>query len=452
MKKYQKINVYSLDHHGRGIAKVDDKITFITNALPDELVDIEITKDSKKIYEAEVLNYIKKSPLRINAQCPYYEQCGGCDLMHISYEKQLKYKEQKVIDIMARFANINSDIIKSIIGTSEFNYRNKATLQVKEKVGYYKKKSYDIVPINNCLIADSKINKLINLLYNIPLNNIKQVIIKVTLDDTMIIFDIAGNIDEQAILKIFNNTNIIIKDYNNYKVLKGNNYIIETLGNYKFYISPESFFQVNTNGALNLYNKALEYANLKGNEKVLDLYCGTGTIGIFLARHSKEVIGIEINEQAIKDANKNKEINELSNIEFICGDTGTVIKEKNFKPDIVVVDPPRSGLNTETIQEIIKINAHKIVYISCDPMTLARDLKILSENYNIIEVTPVDMFPNTHHVECVVLLQHKKDYLNTNSKSFVKSKKYIRNNLIGAEQDYLFLLGEDIKKLKIELC
>ena len=407
MKKYQEINVYSLDHQGRGIAKKNDKIIFIENSLPDEVVDIEIMFEKKNIMEAKVTNLIQKSKNRVDAKCPYYEQCGGCDLMHINYENQLKFKENKVKDIMNRFAGIDLSIIKSIIGTNEFSYRNKVTLQVKEKVGYYKKKSYEIIPINNCLIADSKINKIINSLYNINLTNIKQIIIKATIDNTMIIFDATGDIAEEEILKVFNNTNIVIKKNNNYKTLLGNNYIIETLGDYKFYISPESFFQVNTNGALNLYSKALEYCNLKGDEKVLDLYCGTGTIGMFLARHSKEVVGIELNEQAIKDANKNKELNKINNISFICGDAGVATKELNYKPDIVVVDPPRSGLNNETINEVLKINAKKIVYVSCDPMTLARDLKILSENYDIKEITPVDMFANTYHVECVVLMFKK---------------------------------------------
>lgn len=406
MKKYQEINIYSIDHQGRGIAKVDDKITFINNALPTEIVDIEITKDSKKIYEADVVNYIKKSDLRIEPLCPYYNECGGCDLMHINYEEQLKFKENKVKDIMTRFANIDPSIIKPITGTNEFYYRNKVTLQVKEKVGYYKKKSYDIVQVNNCLIADHKINKIISLLKDISLKNIKQIIIKASINDSMIIFDTTDKIDEN-IKNIFKDINIIIKKDNNYKLINGNNYIIEKLGDLNFYISPESFFQVNTFGALNLYNKALEYCNLMGNEKVLDLYCGTGTIGLFLANKAKEVIGIELNEQAIIDANKNKELNNISNIKFICGDVGVATKELNYQPDIIVVDPPRSGLNNETINEVLKIKPNKIVYVSCDPMTLARDLKILSEHYNIIVMTPVDMFPNTHHVETVVLLQSK---------------------------------------------
>ena len=184
--------------------------------------------------------------------------------------------------------------------------------------------------------------------------------------------------------------------------------LYEDLNGLKFVISPLSFFQVNKYNTINLYNKILDYCNLSGNEVVLDLYCGTGTIGSFVSKKCSKVIGIEINEDAVKDANKNKEINNLNNIEFICGDSGKILKNNKYKNiDIVIVDPPRSGLSDLSINEIININPKKIIYTSCDPVTLARDLRKLSEKYDVLELTPVDMFPNTYHVESVCLLERK---------------------------------------------
>ena len=180
--------------------------------------------------------------------------------------------------------------------------------------------------------------------------------------------------------------------------------MVEKLLEYDFMLTNDAFFQVNTKQAEKLYEKVLEYADIKEEETVLDLYCGTGTIGILASKYAKKVIGIEINEAAVKSANKNKELNKIENIEFFEGDTGTVLAKHNYTVDIVIVDPPRAGLNKEAINEILSIAPKRIVYVSCDPMTLARDLDILADNYDIVELTPVDMFPNTAHVECVVKL------------------------------------------------
>ena len=406
---YKNIKVLKLDHYGRGIAKIDNKITFINNALPDEIVDIKITKNNKNILEADVIKYHNYATNRENPKCPYYLECGGCDLMHLDYHSQLEFKEQKIKEIMYKFALIEPSLIKPIIGINEYNYRNKVTLQVKENIGFYKKKSYDIIPVDNCLISDNKINKIINILKNINNKNINQIIIKASLNtnDIMVIIDTFKKINDNDYISNLPNINIIKKVYNQFITIQGNSYITEYLDKYKFNISSESFFQVNTNGALNLYKQVLKYADLTGKERVLDLYCGTGTIGIFLAEKTKEVLGIELNKQAIIDANINKELNNIQNIRFEVGDTADVLEKNNFIPDIIVIDPPRSGLNTKTINEILKLNPTKIIYVSCDPVTLARDLKIFKEKYNIVEITPFDMFPNSHHVETVVLIEKK---------------------------------------------
>ena len=190
-------------------------------------------------------------------------------------------------------------------------------------------------------------------------------------------------------------------------ILKGKGYIEEVIKGIRYVISPTSFFQVNTNGMINLYDKVLEYCGLNGNENLLDLYCGTGTIGIYLSKHCNKVFGIELNKEAIKDALVNKEINNLNNIDFKSGDVKEVLKTNNFIPDIIVVDPPRAGLDSKVIEQIISLKPKKLVYVSCDVITLARDLNLLKEYFNIKEVTPVDMFPNTYHVECVCELNFK---------------------------------------------
>ncbi|MDD2377409.1 MAG: 23S rRNA (uracil(1939)-C(5))-methyltransferase RlmD [Bacilli bacterium] len=394
------IKIINLDHQGRGIGKINNKVVFIPNALIGEIVEIEIVKEKKKYLEGKVINYIKKSDDRISPKCPYFNKCGGCDLLHLSYPMQCQFKENKIRDITKKF--IGSDIeVKPIIRSNKiYNYRNKVTFHVKEKIGYYREKSYEIVPIDNCHLADDKINQLIPFLNSLQLADIKKIIIKTNGQQVMVILYGKVNI-EDVLIKLTDQVNTIIV---NSEVIYGDGNIVESIGNLKFYVSEKSFFQVNDSQTINLYNKVLEYCDFKGNEKVLDLYCGTGTIGMYLSRYCKMVLGVEIISDAIKDANKNKQLNNIENIDFILGDSKDKINEIDFKPDIVVVDPPRNGVDMKVIESVISLNPSKIIYVSCDPMTLARDLKILQEYYMINEITPIDMFPQTSHVECVALM------------------------------------------------
>ena len=388
--------IQKLDNKGRGICFIDNKITFVENALPDEDVDIDITLEKKKYNEAKVIKYNKTSSDRAIVNCPFYNECGGCDLLHLNYQKELDFKKQKVMDILKKFGSIDYNIEK-IISPIEYNYRNKATFQVKENIGYYKKKSYDIISIDNCLLVDNRINSILRDLKSLNLQNIEKFIIRVGID-TMLIIKTIGKIDID-----FNKIDVdtIIVDE---EVVKGIGYIKEKLDNFEFIISPNSFFQVNTKGAISLYNQVLEYADLKGNENILDLYCGTGTIGIFLAKYSNQVIGIEINRSSVEDAIKNKKLNHVKNIDFICEDVSLT----NLKDiDLVVVDPPRSGLDKKTINYLLNLKANKIIYVSCDPVTLARDLKELKTIYDIKDITLVNMFPKTEHVETVMILERK---------------------------------------------
>lgn len=401
MKKIE-LNIEKLDHYGRGIARIDGKTVFVENALPTETVIASITKEKKSFIEGETIDFINKSNDRIEPICPYYNECGGCNIMHIDYNNQLKFKENKVKEVLNKFCNY--DNVKSIIGTNQYNYRNKITLQVKEKIGYYKKKSYELVVIDKCYIADEKINSIINELKNIDLSNVNQIVIRTTNKESMLVF-YSKKVIKSDVNKLNVDTIICITDKQT--ILKGKGYIEEVIKGIRYVISPTSFFQVNTNGMINLYDKVLEYCGLNGNENLLDLYCGTGTIGIYLSKYCNKVFGIELNKEAIKDALVNNEINNLNNIDFKSGDVKEVLKTNNFIPDIIVVDPPRAGLDSKVVEQIISLKPKKLVYVSCDVITLARDLNLLKEYFNIKEVTPVDMFPNTYHVECVSLLERK---------------------------------------------
>ncbi len=392
------MEIVKYDHNGRGIGYLNNKIVFVSNTIIGEDVEVKIIEDKKNYSVGEVINYNKKSDLRVNNLCPYFNICGGCDIMHLPYLEQLKFKQNKIKEIINKFYG-EDIIIKDIIYDKEYYYRNKVSLKVNNKVGYFKKNSHDIVNIDKCILLDEDINKVIEILNKIDLKSNKNIIIRRNTSGLMIIFESPINYD-------------LIKDYVssiylNDKKIYGD-ILYDEMNGLKFIISPNSFFQVNKYNTINLYNKILDYCDLKGDETVLDLYCGTGTIGSFVSLKCKKVIGIEINESSIKDANINKEINKLNNINFICGDSGKILKDNKYKNiDIVVVDPPRSGLSDLSIEEILNINPKKIVYTSCDPVTLARDLKKLSEKYKVMELTPVDMFPHTYHVESVCVLERK---------------------------------------------
>ncbi len=364
----EKVSITSLDHQGRGIGRINGKIIFIPNTLPDEIVEIEITKEKKKFMEGKVINFIKKSDHRIENLCPYYPKCGGCQLLHMPYSEQLNYKQKKMQNILARYGLENVSLQNIIASPKEFHYRNKATFQNQNNMlGYFEEESYHFIPIEDCLLLDEKIN---NNIKSLPTNQGKLVVRS-------------------------NQKEITYEDTKK---------VIHTIVDYKFLVSLPSFFQINDSVTPLLYGKVKEYLNPTKEDTILDLYCGTGTIGIFVSDCCKKVIGIEKCKEAIIDAKENAQLNNISNIEFICGDAGIETKKLKEKPTSIIIDPPRSGLNKETIDIIMTLEPFKIVYVSCDPMTLVRDLNILKEKYEIKEITPFDMFPNTYHVENVVLL------------------------------------------------
>lgn len=405
-------NVYEcivdrLNHQGKGICVIDGRIVFVSDCLPCERVKIKIAHVSKKFVSGSVVERLSDSSSRVDVKCPYYSFCGGCDIMHMSYSFQHDFKFNKVTDIIRKF--VHEDILINGIGYDEqFYYRNKATFHVKEGIGFYKDKTYDLINIDKCLICSLEINNVLSILKKIDLSNVDSVVVRSSYYDKsiMVIFHVVGEVSEGYLvdsLKDIASSVYIKKD--NYKLIYGNEYIIDMIGDKKFVISPDSFFQVNTHMAYKLYSKVLEYAGNLDSSNVLDLYCGTGTIGLFVG--GKTIVGVEINESAIHDANINKDLNGVSNCQFICGDSGKVLKGLNKNFDVVIVDPPRSGLSELSINEVISVGANRVIYVSCDPVTLARDLNIFKKHYNIKEISLFEMFPNTHHVESVCLLEKK---------------------------------------------
>ena len=397
--KVENVKVEKLDNLGRGIARIDYKIVFIENALPEEVVDIEIIKDKKNYSLARRIRLDKKSKYRREI-CPYSDFCGGCDLISLEYDKQLEYKQNKIEELVRR--NLGEDIkINNIIYDKDFAYRNKILLHImQEKLGFFEQMTNNIVDIDKCLLVNDRINSLISLIREFIKNNreLKSVVIRSSSNgDTMLIF--SGNVSKELLLESFSMVDVIVL---NNKLVKGQ-FIKERLGDKEFLIYPNSFFQVNMFNTLNLYNevKRMTYNKKYGN--ILDLYCGTGTIGIFLSQIATSVVGIEVVEDAVIAAKSNADINNVENVKFICGRVEDYIDGFN-NIDLIIVDPPRSGLDKKTIDNVKRINPKEIIYVSCDPMTLVRDLKELKDNYLIKEITPVDMFSNTHHVESVCLL------------------------------------------------
>ena len=404
--------IFRLDNFGRGISYYNGKIIFIENALDGENVDAEVIESKKKIDEAICKRIIDSSIYRVKPKCPYYDECGGCNIMHMDYMKQLKFKEEKVRALLKKFADVDDDHVKEIIPTKESGYRNKITLKVENgKIGFYKRKTYDLVNIEKCLMASPKINEIIKVLNGLKYNDIEEITIKSTsLNESMVIFKVTNkaNIDTDYYkkkLEDVTDTFVLVKG-DKTKTIFGKGYITDKVGEYYFKISSLAFFQVNMYGIEKLYDKVKEYGSLQTNENVLDLYCGTGTIGIYLSGNSKSVKGLEINGEAVEDAKDNIKLNNIVNVEVEKKDVSKEI-DKYKDIELVVLDPPRSGLSKKALNNILDINPNRIVYVSCDPGTLARDIDYLKEYYNLKEVTPVDMFPNTYHVECVCLLMKK---------------------------------------------
>lgn len=446
------LDILSQGYEGEGVAKINGTFPiFIEGALTGEKVKVKIIKAKKNYAYGKLLEVIEASKDRCEPKCDVYKRCGGCKLQHSTYEAQLDFKHYRVKDCIEKIGKLNPDIVKYPLGMNEpWRYRNKVQLPIglingEVKIGFFAERSHEIINMSNCLIQDEIADKVVELTRQwIIKNNIKPYNIDGQYDETGIVRHIMirrGFTTNEVMVVIVTNGNklpckeqfidtikdnipgikSIIQNVNSNATnvilgqecitLWGDDTISDYIGEFKFNISPLSFFQVNPIQTEVLYSKALEFAQLTGDETVFDAYCGTGTITLFLSKKAEKVYGVEIIPQAIDNAWINAKENNIDNVEFFVGESEVVIPDlidKGIKADVVVVDPPRKGCDKKLLDAISNIDANKIVYVSCDPSTLARDLAILEENgYKTLEVQPVDMFPSTAHIENVAILIKK---------------------------------------------
>lgn len=448
-KEYE-FYIEGMGFQGEGVGKVEGFTVFVPGAIRGEKVRAKILKVDKRFAFGKLIEIVEKSELRVKPKCGIYEKCGGCQIQHMSYPMQLQFKKQRVIDAVERIGKLNDVIIHDTLGMGNpFRYRNKVQLPVRDnhgkvEIGFYSERSHNVVDIKSCCIQSERADKIVEIFrawmekYNVSAYNeetgtgdIRHIMIREGFKTGDVMVVVVTNVDKVpfkeelvdkfkhdikgmvSIIQNINNekTNVILGSKN--ITLWGKPYIEDYIGEFKFKISPNSFFQVNPAQTEVLYSKALEYANLKGSENVFDAYCGTGTISLFLSKKAKKVTGVEIVEAAIKDAKENAKANGINNAEFIVGEAEKVIPElikSGDYADVVVVDPPRKGCGQELLNSIGMMKPARVVYVSCDPGTLARDIGILTEKgYKVEEIQPVDMFPGTSHVECVVLMSRVED-------------------------------------------
>lgn len=402
---YQNILIESLDHYGRGIAHIDNKVIFIFNAIPGEVVDIKIVIDKKNFSEAIVTNYIIRSKDRIESKCPYFLECGGCNLLFYNYDNTLKFKENKVKELINKYKINYGNNIEVIGSKYNYNYRNKISLKIaRGKIGYYKGSSHNLIEVNECLIANNTINKVIK---NYKLLNIKNGTLTIRCnsnDEILLIINSDSNNYDIDLGKLKEENKIVGIVYNN-KTIFGNDFFYERIGGMLFKVSFNSFFQINPYITEKLFKLIEE--NIDRNSAVLDLYSGVGTLGMVASKKAKEVIGIEIIKNAVINASKNALLNKRDNLKFILGDVAKSIPKINKKFDTIIVDPPRNGLDKITIKYIKETKPSKIIYISCEPNTLLRDLKLLEEIYEIKDYKILDMFSYSYHLESFVVLERK---------------------------------------------
>ena len=446
--EYYEAHIESLTHDGLGVAKVEGFPLFVINGLPSERVILKVTMVKKTYGFATVIERLSRSDERVEPSCQIYKNCGGCQLQHLSYEGQLAFKKETVTNALIRIGHFESPDVMDTMGMENPTcYRNKSQVPFGARdghiiAGFYQKRSHEIINMETCMIqtdvSDAIIGRMRELCKSLeirPYNEtehagtLRHVIVRVgfVTNEIMVtlvtrsaklfnkdkliatlteefpnIKSIAQNINDKK-------TNVIFGDET--KILYGEPYIYDELNGIRFAISPRSFFQVNPVQTENLYSKAVEFANLTGDEVVFDAYCGIGTITLFLAQKARAVYGVEVIPEAIEDARLNAKLNNMNHVTFEVGKSEEVIPSwiaSGIKPDVIVVDPPRKGCDRTLLDTIIEAAPKRVVYVSCDPSTLARDLEILvAGGYNLQTVQPVDMFPHTSHVETVVWLEKK---------------------------------------------
>lgn len=444
------VDIIDNGFEGEGIAKIDGLTVFVPGSIKGEKCEILIVKVLASHAYGKIVNIIKKSENRKESDCATYKRCGGCSLRHMTYEHTLKLKRQVVQNLVNKGLTKKVEVLETIGMENPYNYRNKAQYPVglnsegQPEVGVFAQRTHTIIPIQTCLIQTEISQKIAKTILNfvkeknIQVYNeenqkglLRHIVIKVGKYTNQVMCILVVNDSkfnqEQELVKLlcekYPEIKTIVKNINNKNTnvilgkenvnLYGNGYIEDKLGEYIFKISPMSFYQVNPVQAEILYTTAINQANLDRNDILFDLYCGIGTIGIFASKYVNKVYGIEIVPQAIEDAKENAKINDVKNIEFICGDVEVafdeLINKEKIVPSAIIVDPPRKGLDNKTVENIAKIKPAKLVYISCNPATMVRDLTKLENIYNIKAIQPVDMFPWTNGVESITILELKTE-------------------------------------------
>ena len=450
IQKNQEYIVEIMDngYEGEGIAKIDNFTIFVPGAIKGEKVKILIVKVLSSHAFGKIKEIINKSDFRQESDCSTYKRCGGCNLRHIKYNQTLRIKQNAVQSLVNKTLRNKIEVQETVGMENPFHYRNKAQYpfgvnkEGEPVIGVFANRTHEVIPMENCLIQNPQSEEIAKYILNFIKENkisiynektgrglFRHVVIKfgIKTGQIMCILVLNGkNIPNEKqlveeLIKRFQSIESIVKNINmkNTNVILGqeniniygNGYIKDKLGEYTFKISPLSFYQVNPIQAEKLYNSGVKMAQISREDTVFDLYCGIGTISLFMANYAKKVYGIEIVKEAIDAANENAKINHVNNIEFYAGDVEIVlddlINNRGITADIVMFDPPRKGLDRNTINNILKIKPKKIVYISCNPATLIRDLALFEEQYEIKTIVPVDMFPWTSHVECVTVLYAK---------------------------------------------
>lgn len=445
------VDITGMTSEGMGVARIEGYTVFVEGALEGERAEVKIVKLLKSYGFGKLLRVLAPSRDRVEPGCGIVKRCGGCQLQHAAYEAQLRYKTEQVRDAIQRIGGLDGVVVRDALGMREpWRYRNKAQFPVGWaagdgkglKIGFYAGRTHEIIDTNECLIQDETSEKVVAVVreyvgkYGVSVYDEKagkglirhvmarkgfktgEVMVCLVCNGSMLpnkeilierLKDQVENLKSVILNVNTQRTNVILGDRN--IVLYGSDAIYDYIGEFKFKISPLSFFQVNPVQTEILYGKALEYVGLTGNETVFDAYCGIGTISLFLSRKAQKVYGVEIVEQAIENAKENARLNGVKNAEFILGESEKVIPDlyrKGVKADVMVVDPPRKGCGEELLDVIAEMRPERAVYVSCNPSTLARDLKYLTERgFRVMEVQPVDMFPQTVHVECCCLLERE---------------------------------------------
>jgi 23S rRNA (uracil1939-C5)-methyltransferase len=444
---------------GRGIARLDGLVLFVRGAIPGDRVMARVVKKRKDYAEANITELLEPSPDRIQAPCPYSGHCGGCQWQHVKYEHQLEFKKEHIIEAISRIGALPEVPVHDVIPSEKrYEYRNKMEFSFSDRRWYLphenvdegEKKDlglglhvpgtfYKVIDIEACLLQHDRGNEILREIKRyvrdcgIPVYGLKShegfwryvtVRYSEACDEWMVNLITSEERREvveplsELLCRRMDNIKTVVNNITARKaaiavgereiLLSGDGYIQDRIGPFSFFISANSFFQTNARGAEALYDTVIEYAELKGAEIVLDLYSGTGTIPIFLSSRAKEVLGIEIAESSILDADRNCRVNGIENVRFFWGDIKERLSTIDIEPDLLIIDPPRAGIHKDILASIMDLAVERMVYVSCNPATLARDLAHMVEGYEIIEIQPVDMFPQTYHVEAVVKLARRK--------------------------------------------